>query len=195
MLFIIGIAVFIAIALHETLVKISFMTRTLVFIVLFAGVVGELSFPLKLYPVIQKKDYPPVYQWLNQTNPDSSIIELPIYNWNMGTFTGHEINREYFGTVNFRKTVNGYTGFSPPPWQLLITNIDTNFPSRKTIMLLRQLGITYVIIHTDEYDAFSKSDFFRKNAVKNGNTIIQRVETVPSIRLVKTFKYTYVFRI
>jgi hypothetical protein len=195
MFFILGITIVIALALHNTLQKTSLRKRLIVFILLFTGIIVELNFPLKLYPIPQKNYFPPVYSWLATTDLKSNIIELPIYNWNMDPFTEHEIFREYFNTVDFRRTINGYTGFSPPPWQLLIVNLDSNFPSNKTITILKQMDITYVIIHTDEYNALSKSNLFSKNTIKNGNTLMKRTEKIPALTLVKKFKDTYVFKI
>lgn len=194
MLFIIAIAVTIALVLHTLLFKRSRTITYLVYLFLFIGIIIELS-PLKLYPIMQKDNFPKVYSWLATTNPNTNIIELPIYNWNMQPFTEHEMFREYFGTVDFRRTANGYTGFSPPPWQTFLITMDSTFPSKKAVTELKTLGITDVIIHTDEYDTLSKSHLFPKHVIQTGATIVANAERNPTLELTKRFSNTYVFKI
>jgi hypothetical protein len=192
MLFILCITVTIALVLNKMLENISRKKRLVIYTLLFVGVVAEFNFPMKFYPVPQKKDFPAVYSWLATTKPDTKIIELPIYNWNMDPFTEHEIYREYYGTIHFRKTVNGYTGFSPPPWQQLVTDMTVHFPFGKTIKELKQMDISYVIVHTDEYDACSKTNICGHQVIKNGKEIMGEIQNSQLFKVVKQFNDTYV---
>lgn len=194
MLFILAIVVVIALVLNNVLAKYSMKKQLVIYGILFLGVLAELN-PLTLFPITQKKDFPKEYSWIATTPSDTKIIELPIYNWNMNPYTQHEIWREYYGTVHFRRTVNGYTGFSPPPWQKMVTNIDLNFPSDITIRELKQLGIDYVIIHTDEYDSLSNSKLFPKGKILTGPQLITNIEASRLLKRVATFHKTYVYKL
>ena len=103
MLFIVAIAVVIAIILHTLLKKVSFKKKTILYAILFAGIIAEYNFPMNFFEITQLKDFPQVYSWLSTTPKDTKIIELPIYNWNMSPYTQKELLREYYSTVHLKK--------------------------------------------------------------------------------------------
>jgi hypothetical protein len=192
MLFIIGISVVIALVLNNFLAKFSHKTQIFVYLVLLAGVVLELNFPLKLYSIPQVKDFPKVYSWMATTPQNAIFIELPIYNWNYTPYVQQELYREYFGTINFRRTVNGYTGFSPPPWQDFISDMHQNFPSDKSIQKIQKLGVQYIIINKNDFDAEYRAKFEKYN----GDEVIQILKKDNSVSLVKKFDdgiYVFIF--
>ena len=194
MLFILAIVVVIAIALHAVLKKFSSKKKAMIYLILFIGVIAEFNFPMKFVAVPQKKDFPPVYAWLATTPKDTAIIELPIYNWNMWPQTQAELLREYYSTIHFRRTVNGYSGFSPPPWQVLVSDMLTKFPSRQTITQLHDMGVDYVIIHTDDYDrAHNDKLIVNKKRILSGKEILTQIKKYPQLKLIKQFDNTYVF--
>jgi hypothetical protein len=193
MLFIVSMAVVIAITLNNLLSRYSVIKKTILYGLLFVGVIAEYNFPMQFYPISPFKDIPQVYSWLATTAPDTKIIEMPIYNWNSFPFAEIEIQRDYYSLADFRKTVNGASGFSPPPWQVLVTGLTMKFPSRDTILELKHLGVNYIIVHTNEYDACSKTKVCGYQVTKNGKGIIKQIEQSKSFKLVKKFKDTYVY--
>ena len=140
-------------------------------------------------PVTQKQNFPPLYNWLQTTPSDTSIIIMPMYNWNMGG-SSVEMRREYYSTIEFRAMVNGYSGFSPPPWQVLITTLQKNFPSEQSVKQIRLLGVNDIIIDKDQYD----SDYRNHQIGINGATVINDLSHNISLKLIKTIGNYTVFQ-
>ncbi len=197
MLFIIAMAVAIALVINQVFEKFSLQKKILlIYLLLFVGIVAEFNFPIQLYKVPSINNFPKVYSWLATTSRNTSIIELPIYNWNTSTYAGNEIWREYYSTIEFRKMVNGYSGFSPPPWQIFVENMLMNFPSASTINSLRKMHITYIIVHTDEYNLLYEKKFkLNQKQTKNGHDILMQLKNISTVHLINQFSNTYVFKI
>lgn len=193
MLFIIGMAAVIALILDKVLSKYSLKTNIIIYVLLLIGVVAEYNFPMKFQPISSFRNIPPVYSWLATTPKNSTTIEMPIYNWNSYPFLSYDQKRAYYSIANFRKTVNGASGFSPLPWQKLVTSLNVNFPSKESINELKHLGIDYIIVHTNEYETCSKTAVCGYQKTKDGKGIIKLILQSQSFKLVKQFKNTYVF--
>ncbi len=189
MLFMIAVVIVIGLILNKLLSRLSLKKQIIIYASLLFLVISELS-PITLYPVTQKKDFPPVYSWLNTTPRDTVIIELPIYNWNNERFTGREIWRQYYGTEHFRRTSNGYTGFSPPPWQKFVTRTTLNFPDNKTLNELKSMGINIIIVHKKEFDAISKSNIFADQKTRPGSEVVTLLNNSKSVKHLKYFPDT-----
>lgn len=196
MLFILALAVLIAIILHNALKKVSFRKKAIIYIILVVGIIAEFNFPMQYTNVPQKKDFPEVYSWLNTTPQETKIIEFPIYVWNMHPYVFDENMREYYSTMHFRKMVNGASGFSPPPWQDLVTNLLITFPNEKSINKLKALKINYIIVHKNEYNVLYKNNYIIQNIrIKDGETIIKELSKNKSVRLIKRFEDDFVFEL
>lgn len=189
MLFMLAIVIVIGLILNKLLTKLSLKKQIIIYASLLFLIISELN-PITLYPVIQTEDFPPVYSWLNNTPRNSAIIEMPIYNWNNGSFTGREIWRQYYSTLHFRRTANGYTGFSPPPWQKFVTRTTLNFPDNKTLKELKSMGINIIIVHKKEFDALSKSNIFADQKTKSGSEVISLLNISKSVKPLKYFPDT-----
>jgi hypothetical protein len=105
---------------------------------------------------------------------------MPIYNWNKFQYTGQEIWREYYSSIEFRKMVNGYSGFSPPPWQTLVEDQYKNFPEKNTVAELKKLGITYIIVEKKAYDLL----YADKQKNMQGSEVISLLEKDSSLKLI-----------
>lgn len=187
-LFILSIVVVIVLVLHKILKKYSIKTRSVIYLLLAFSCVVEFNFPMKFINVPQKEEFPSVYNWLNTTPANTSVIIMPAYNWNM-MYSGDEISRNYYSLANFRRSVNGYTGFSPPPWQDLLVNLQQNFPNQESVKIIRDIGVDYVIVDKNGYDKNFKS----KQLKDDGNSVIDSLKKNPSLELVKNFGDHYVF--
>jgi hypothetical protein len=196
MLFILAIAVVIAIVLHELLKKYSFKKRIFIYGLLIIGTVVEFNFPMQFVKVPEVKNFPAVYSWLQTTPQDTKIIEMPIYNWNMWPHTQQDLFRQYYSTVHFRKMVNGASGFSPPPWQTMIIDLLIEFPNEKSLAQLRNLDIDYIIVHKDQYDILHKEKYsVEKHYFEDGEHIIEHLSKNSSVRLVKKFGNDYIYEL
>lgn len=195
MLFIISIAILIALIFNKFISHGSFKKKLILSLILFCGIIGEFPFPMHFVSVPQVKDFPAVYSWMAATPKKSTFIELPIYNWNTTPYVEHEMLRDYYSIRHVHRTVNGYSGFSPPPWQILVTETLENFPDKKTVTHLKNIGITYIIVHKDEYDTFSQDHFKLNNKyLPSGNDVINRLQKEKSLRLDNQFGDTFVYQ-
>lgn len=194
MLFIICAAAITSVFLQVTLKNRSSYIKIAVYLILFIGTAVEFNPPIHFFKVTQIKDFPKVYSWLSTSPADSVIIEMPIYNWNTFPYSSIEHKRDYYSTSNFRRTVNGYSGFSPPPWQILVTNLLEYFPSQKTLQTLKDMHITYVIVHKKEYDKMNSDHYSINNhKIPSGETVLSFLNQNKSVKLVKQFGEDYVF--
>ncbi len=196
MLFAFCMAVTIALFTAIVSKKWSTKKKLVIYSLLIFGVVLEFNYPLQSTTVPQEKDFPKVYSWLRTTPKDSTIIEMPIYNWNMFPHGHKELYRVFYSTAHFRRTVNGASGFSPPPWQKMTYVLMNSFPSRQAVRRFKEMKIDYLIVHKAEYDMLSDSSFrVNKKAMPNGATVLAELNNNAGLRLVKKFGDDYVYRI
>lgn len=195
MLFIISIAVLVSMCLNTWLEKSSQRKKIIVYILLFIGVVSEFNFPMHFEKVDRVKEFPKVYSWLAASPQQTKIIELPIYNWNM-PYGVIEYKRMYYSTIHFRRTVNGGGGFTPPPWEKMAYELDASFPSEKAVQRIQDMGVDYLIIHTDEYDKMNKDRFTSNHhLVPNGDAVLKGLAKNKDVKLVKRFGKDFVFEV
>lgn len=196
MLFLVCIVVCVSMMIPTLLKRYSLLKRTLIYIVLILAVVAEYNFPMHFVAIPQIKNFPQEYQWLRLTQQNTKIIEMPIYNWSMLPYSFGEQVRGYYNTYYFRTTMSGFSGFSPPPWQLLVTNLLADFPQDNSLQKLKSLGITYILVHTNEFDMLKQHNFaVNKKSIANGSTIIHLLQQNKRVQLLHVFGKTYVYKI
>jgi len=111
-------------------------------LILFFINLEYLSIPLRSIAIpVSSKDIPPIYTWLKNLKEDAIILEYPFF---------PEIHKEsiymYLAIYHKKKIVNGYSGFIPCSADFLRENFN-NFPNIKTLEMLKELKVNYVIIH------------------------------------------------
>lgn len=52
--------------------------------------------------------------------------------------------------AHWQKTIEGYSGLRPPLHQELYSRLE-RFPDEQSLRSLSQLGVNYVVVHTDLY--------------------------------------------
>lgn len=125
------------------------------------------SAPMPLIAVEEKKDFPPVYQWLSIQPSDSTILELPIpsaYSEIQKEPVRHafmedltvadrdavEAYRDYFSLLHGKRIINGYSAYAPPLY-LEMREKTVNFPDDVSLSAIKKSGVTYVIVHVKQY--------------------------------------------
>ncbi len=94
---------------------------------------------------------PAVYRWLGSVDGSLAIVELPMpadegdENVDFGRY-------QLYSLVHKKRLANGVAAFVPPITRKLRTEMQV-FPDNSSVAMLRELGITYVLIHTDRYPA------------------------------------------
>ena len=89
-----------------------------------------------------------VYKWLASLNEDVSIYQTSYNKQNGFAKPGHSMREAiytYYSIYHWKKTVNGIATWIPPSFRKLI-NMEEQFPSKKFLNELRNLGTNYIIV-------------------------------------------------
>jgi hypothetical protein len=115
---------------------------------LAAGVAALLliefaALPLPTIPY--RIDIPAVDRWIDTQPKPSVVVELPLLH-------SEALHTRYMlhSTAHWQTLVNGYSGLRPPLHEKLFNRLR-GFPDDFTVRSLVDLGVTYVVIHTDLY--------------------------------------------
>ena len=123
---------------------------------LAAGVVGVLlvaefaAFPFDLPEA--RLEMPAVDRWLDGQPKPFAIAEVPLPNpQHAGPFERRQTEYMLHSMAHWQKTVNGYSGFRPELHNELY-RLLRSFPDEASVARLEQLGVRYVVVHTDLYE-------------------------------------------
>lgn len=122
-------------------------------LMVFAAV-EYIALPAQLTPIETGSQVPEVYHWLNNLPQDSVVLELPAVTssalWNDVDSMRRLGRQQYLTTYHWHPTIMGYSGFWPP---LFATDINhlLAFPSSATLDYLRGRGVSYLVLHQDQY--------------------------------------------
>ena len=110
----------------------------------------QISWPFLLSPEIPvASNIPPVYKWLAKRS-GKVILELPSVDVSGDAIVGgweRDVRYLYFSTFHWNQLVNGYSGYSPPEYSQIIKE-TADFPDPLGLLVLRRLGVDYLIYHT-----------------------------------------------
>ena len=142
---------------------------------------------------------PPAYAWLAQ-QPPGVLLELPLTSEidegpPQGAGVGEgaydawpDLNRmryQFFQTVHRQPLLDGYSGFRPPHHRELGLTL-ANFPDERSVTLLRGLGVTWVLVHSELMEAFQPG---RAAALRT------QLERAPGIEHVQDFGPEWMYRV
>ena len=167
----------------------NFKKAWIIYLILILGIVAEFNFPMKFYKVLSISQFPKVYDWMNTTPKDSVFILMPIYNWNSPN-SSIELERQYFYTKSFRKTVNGYSGFSPVAWQKDVLDLFNNFPEMESINKIKAIGVDFIVVNKNEYDSLYKNKYY---LLGDGDFVISALNKIPELTIKEKFGDTFVY--
>jgi hypothetical protein len=107
----------------------------------------EPAWPAMTRPLRVKEEIPQVHMWLREQSP-RVILEWPIQTWAMPK-AEWEIERLHYQSYLFgtgHRFVNGYSGFSPPEWELAAEEL-LYLNSAEGLDQVQEYGIEMVLIH------------------------------------------------
>ena len=92
--------------------------------------------------------FSPIYQMIAKRSDVEALAEFPF--WAVGSIAR---NGRYVlaSTEHWKPLLNGYSGFVPPSYADVSHRL-ARFPAQDTIELLRNIGITHVVVHPALYD-------------------------------------------
>ena len=115
-----------------------------------------MSAGLTLHEVPRAAEFPAVYHWLKEQPGDAPTAELPLADYNKGTYDAglqyeetwapREAMRTYFSTLHWKKLFNGYSGYIPDSYYRGV-RATSDFPSRRAVDFLKEEGIQFVIVN------------------------------------------------
>jgi hypothetical protein len=98
-------------------------------------------------------DIPAVDRWL-ETRPKPFVVaEVPVPpTANLGALERQQTAAMLHAASHWQKTIHGYSGIRRPLHDRLYRDLHT-FPDAQSIASLHATGVTYVVVHTDQYPA------------------------------------------
>ena len=169
----------------------------LIAICLAEFVVGRETFIALTMPSLSPA--PPAYAWLAQQSP-GVLLELPLTSEidlgpPQGATVGDgaydawaDLNRmryQFFQTAHWQPIVDGYSGFRPPHHRELGLSL-ASFPDERSVSMLRGLGVTWVLVHSEIMEAFQPG---RAAALR------AQLDRAPGIEHVQDFGPEWMYRV
>jgi hypothetical protein len=144
------LAVLAAAAFDRLTVRLSARTRMVAAALLATLLLAEYtSYPFAGVPY--SLEIPAIDRWLNTLPKPFTIAELPVPSpGNLGKYERHHTSAMLHSTAHWQKTVHGYSGIRRPLHDELYMKL-TDFPAPVTIAALREVGVTHVVVHTEQY--------------------------------------------
>ncbi len=142
---------------------------------------------------------PPAYAWLAQQSP-GVLLELPLTSEiDLGPPQGatvgdgaydawSDLNRmryQFFQTAHWQPIVDGYSGFRPPHHRELGLTL-ARFPDERSVVMLRGLGVTWVLVHSEIMEAFQPG---------RAAELRTRLAQAPGIEHVQDFGPEWLYRV
>ena len=96
---------------------------------------------------------PAIDRWLDTQPKPFAIAEVPAPSpGNLGELERHQTRSMFHATAHWQKTVHGYSSLRRPLHDRLYVEL-TGFPDATSLASLRAVGVTYVVVHTEDYGA------------------------------------------
>ena len=141
-----------AAAFDRVAVRLSARTRTIAAAVLATFLLAEYtSYPFGGVPYTL--EIPAIDRWLTTLPRPFAIAEVPVPSpGRLGQYERHHTTAMLHSTAHWQKTVHGYSGIRRPLHDKLYVTL-TDFPEQAAIDALRNVGVTHVVVHTDQYSS------------------------------------------
>ena len=118
--------------------------------VMTAAIVILLAIEFASAPTLTNVPLPTEVDAYLVQQPPSVIVELPVVS-SRGSFGSLDWRYMYQGLPHFQKMLNGYSGYAPPSFYRM-REIMQGFPDDRSIALLRESKVLYVIIRGGLFD-------------------------------------------
>ena len=144
------LAMLVAIAFDRLTVRTSSRARLIAAGALSLALLAEYSsVPFAAQPFAI--DPPAVDRWLNTRPKPFAVAEFPQPSpFLLGEYERHHTHAMLHATVHWQKTVHGYSSHRRPLHERLYWNM-MSFPEDAILSELLDLGVDYVVVHTDRY--------------------------------------------
>jgi hypothetical protein len=107
------------------------------------------SYPFRGVPY--KVDVPAIDRWLDTQPKPFVIAEVPVPSpGDLGALERQQTQSMLHATAHWQKTVHGYSGIRRLRHEQLYLDLTT-FPSPSSLASLREVGVTRIVVHVDQY--------------------------------------------
>ncbi len=120
--------------------------------------VEYLALPLRGTRMPANETIPPVYRYLAAEPEGKVVLELP---YDLAKNGPGELPRLYYSSYGWYKLVNGASGFNPQGLLDLSAQVQ-RFPDAASLDVLRQMGVTHLLLHSAEFTADRWRDIWSK---------------------------------
>ena len=139
-----GIAVLAGVGFDWLIARLAPAPRRLAATVAGGLLVVEFSaIPFRGVPY--QLEIPATDRWVAEQSKPFVVAEMP-----SGRYERYQTMYMLYSMAHWQKTVHGYSGIRPELHDVLYRELE-HFPDRQSLQHLQQLGVTYVIVHTDMY--------------------------------------------
>jgi hypothetical protein len=132
--------------------RLSRTANTIAMVLIAALLLGEYS----SYPFVgvpYTLDIPAIDRWLDTQPKPFVVAEVPVPSpGDLGSFERQQTQSMLHATAHWQKTVHGYSGIRRPLHDQLYLDMTT-FPNEQCLAALRSVGVTHVVVHTNEFGA------------------------------------------
>ncbi|MBY0494601.1 MAG: hypothetical protein K2Y23_10330 [Cyanobacteria bacterium] len=145
-----ALSVLAAIGFDRVVLRWSQQARALAFAVISLLLLGEYSsYPFAGVPY--RLNVPAIDRWLDTRPKPFVVAEMPVPSpGDLGRLEREQTQSMLHSTAHFQKTIHGYSGIRRPEHEQLYLEL-TAFPDAASLNSLRDFGVTYVVVHTDDY--------------------------------------------
>jgi len=144
------LGVLLAAAVDRLTTGVSPRVRALVVGVAAVALLAEYaSYPFPAVPYAV--EIPAVDQWLDTQPKPFVVAEFPVPSpGNWGAHERMQVESMLHATAHWQKTIHGYSSLRRPLHSRVYVEL-TAFPDERSLTNLRELGVTFVVVHTDKY--------------------------------------------
>ena len=145
-----GLSVLAALGFDRLIVRLSGTFRMLALVFMSALLLAEYSsYPFGGVPY--KVNVPAIDRWLDTQPKPFVIAEVPVPSaGDLGALERQQTQAMLHATAHWQKTIHGYSGIRRPKHEQLYLDLST-FPSATSLASLREVGVTRIVVHVDEY--------------------------------------------
>jgi hypothetical protein len=94
---------------------------------------------------------PAIDRWLDSQPKPFVVAEFPAPDpRNTGALERHQTRSMFHATAHWQRTVHGYSSLRRPLHDQLYQELSS-FPDQASLASLRELGVTYLVVHTSDY--------------------------------------------
>jgi hypothetical protein len=175
LLVMLALAVLAGIGVDRLSARMAPRSALLATIAIAALLLGEYaSFPFSNVPY--RVDIPAIDRWLDTRDKPFVVAEIPVPSpGDLGALERQQTTSMLHATAHWQKTIHGYSGMRRPFHDQLYLHL-TAFPDAQSLASLREVGDTYLVVHTDAYTSNDRWRMVEEQIAKTPALTLEHVE-------------------